>query len=193
MVALLATRRPIRTPSAGIRRFVAGSAHSPDMRNTYLTTIEPGSRGEFEVRTGGATFILSYYRRGSTMRRIPGPDSPVSPYDWRPVTFFGTIETITVGQPAVFVLSARDTWATSPIASIRFVRAPCTQCGGKDRPHLGRCWRCRIDPGHPRTQYQGFTASGEAQWGERIVRQVDRWLFAADQRMAEVRRQRGTS
>ena len=65
-------------------------------KRTELTQIKPDARGEFEVRTTGAKFRLGFYRTGATMRRIPGPDSQRSPYDWRSTIFFGTLDPITV-------------------------------------------------------------------------------------------------
>lgn len=76
---------------------------------TELTRIEPGTRGEFEVHTTGTMFRLGFYRSGATLRRLPGPDSRRSPYDWRSTVFFGTLDPITVGEPPVFILSARET------------------------------------------------------------------------------------
>ena len=153
-------------------------------KRTELTQIEPGARGEFEVRTTGAKFRLGLYRTGATMRRTPGPDSRRSPYDWRSTTFFGTLDPITVGERPVFVLSARGTWAGSAVTSIRLLRSPCRECGGPDVFRRGCCWRCVVAPDHASAAFRDHAYPGKQRWRNRMVRAVDGWLCVVADRVA---------
>lgn len=160
------------------------------MRREFLTTIRPGSRGEFEVRTTGAVFRLGYYRFGATLRRIPGADSRRSPYDWRSTMFFGTLDPIQVGQPPVFILSARETWSGSAVTAISLLREPCRECGGPDVLRRGRCWRCVLTPDHVAAMLRDHTNPRKKRWRNRAVGQIDRWVLAATVRAAEARQRR---
>lgn len=129
-------------------------------KRTELSQIEPDARGEFEVRTTGATFRLGFYRTGATMRRIPGPDSRRSPYDWPSTIFFGTLDPIRVWERPVFVLSARETWVGSAVTSIHLLRDPCRECGGQNLFRRGRCWRCVVAPDHASAAFRDHIYPG---------------------------------
>ena len=153
-------------------------------KRTERAKIEPDARGEFEVRTTGAKFRLGLYRTGATLRRIPGPDSQRSPYDWRSTIFFGTLDPIRMGERPVFVLSTRETWAGSAVTSIRLLRNPCRECGGPDVFRRGRCWRCVVAPDHASAAFRDHSYPGERRWRNRMVRIVDRWLCVVSDRVA---------